>query len=167
MPLSPFQKEDRGGERGSGRGGFGSANAVDGPDAHHRRRLNRPDRRPHRRRRRRTRDAIASPVFWRRPLAAVGTDLWFAAITKLFATRVHHGHGLIDWPVAKRLWWGSTGHAGDTDLRGRRRPGCRIPGLSLFVTPHAATTHRHRYRPCDSVGDVCRRGAFADGQREF
>jgi uncharacterized membrane protein YfcA len=41
------------------------------------------------------------------PLAAVGTDLWFAAITKLFATRVHHGHGLIDWPVAKRLWWGS------------------------------------------------------------
>ena len=41
------------------------------------------------------------------PLTAVGTDLWFAAITKLFATRVHHGHGLIDWQVAKRLWWGS------------------------------------------------------------
>ena len=41
------------------------------------------------------------------PMAAVGTDLWFAAITKLFATRVHHGHGLIDWQVAKRLWWGS------------------------------------------------------------
>lgn len=30
------------------------------------------------------------------PLVAVGTDLWFAAITKLFATRVHHSHGLID-----------------------------------------------------------------------
>ena len=41
------------------------------------------------------------------PLTAVGTDLWFAALTKLFATRVHHGHGLIDWVVAKRLWWGS------------------------------------------------------------
>lgn len=27
--------------------------------------------------------------------------------TKLFATRVHHGHGLIDWPVVKRLWLGS------------------------------------------------------------
>ena len=40
-------------------------------------------------------------------MAAVGTDLRFAAITKLFATRVHHGHGLIDWQVAKRLWWGS------------------------------------------------------------
>lgn len=41
------------------------------------------------------------------PLSAVGTDLWFAAITKLFATRVHHGHGLIDWQVVKRLWAGS------------------------------------------------------------
>jgi hypothetical protein len=41
------------------------------------------------------------------PLAAVGTDLWFAAITKLFATRVHHSHGLIDWQVVKRLWMGS------------------------------------------------------------
>ena len=41
------------------------------------------------------------------PLAAVGTDLWFAAITKLFATRVHHNHDLIDWQVVKRLWLGS------------------------------------------------------------
>lgn len=46
-------------------------------------------------------------VFGVAPLAAVGTDLWFAAITKLVATRVHHGHGLIDWPVVKRLWLGS------------------------------------------------------------
>ena len=41
------------------------------------------------------------------PTVAVGTDLWFAAITKLFATPVHHGHGLIDWQVVKRLWIGS------------------------------------------------------------
>lgn len=41
------------------------------------------------------------------PLTAIGTDLWFAAITKLFAARVHHGHSLIDWQVAKRLWTGS------------------------------------------------------------
>lgn len=46
-------------------------------------------------------------VFGVAPLSAVGTDLWFAAITKLFATRVHHGHGLIDWPVVRRLWLGS------------------------------------------------------------
>jgi uncharacterized membrane protein YfcA len=41
------------------------------------------------------------------PLAAIGTDLWFAALTKLAATRLHHAHGLIDWPVVKRLWIGS------------------------------------------------------------
>lgn len=46
-------------------------------------------------------------VFGIPPLTAVGTDLWFAAVTKLFATKVHHGHGLIDWPVVKRLWLGS------------------------------------------------------------
>lgn len=46
-------------------------------------------------------------VFGVAPLAAVGTDLWFAAITKVVATRVHHGYGLIDWSVAKRLWLGS------------------------------------------------------------
>ncbi len=46
-------------------------------------------------------------VFDVMPSAAVGTDLWFAAITKLFATRVHHNHDLIDWQVVKRLWMGS------------------------------------------------------------
>jgi uncharacterized membrane protein YfcA len=46
-------------------------------------------------------------VFGVAPLTAVGTDLWFAAVTKLFATRVHLNHGLIDWPVVKRLWLGS------------------------------------------------------------
>lgn len=48
------------------------------------------------------------------PLSAVGTDLWFAAITKLFATRVHHGHDLIDWVVVKRLWLGSLTASGLT-----------------------------------------------------
>jgi len=55
--------------------------------------------------------AVMTPVlllvFGVAPLAAVGTDLWFAAITKLFATPVHHRHGLIDWPVVRRLWTGS------------------------------------------------------------
>jgi uncharacterized protein len=53
-------------------------------------------------------------VFGVAPMAAVGTDLWFAALTKLFATRVHHGHGLIDWQVVKRLWWGSLSAAAAT-----------------------------------------------------
>ncbi|HQV74750.1 MAG TPA: sulfite exporter TauE/SafE family protein [Flavobacteriales bacterium] len=46
-------------------------------------------------------------VFGIAPMAAVGTDLWFAAMTKLFATPVHQRHGLIDWQVVKRLWTGS------------------------------------------------------------
>lgn len=46
-------------------------------------------------------------VFGVAPLAAVGTDLWFAAITKVVAARVHHSHRLIDWLVVKRLWLGS------------------------------------------------------------
>lgn len=46
-------------------------------------------------------------IFGVAPLTAVGTDLWFAATTKLFATRVHQGHKLIDWVVVKRLWLGS------------------------------------------------------------
>lgn len=41
------------------------------------------------------------------PLNAVGTDLWFAAITKVFASGVHGRHGLIDWQVVRRLWLGS------------------------------------------------------------
>ncbi len=55
--------------------------------------------------------ALMTPIlllmFGIAPLSAVGTDLWFAAITKIFATRIHHGHGLIDWQVVRRLWMGS------------------------------------------------------------
>jgi hypothetical protein len=46
-------------------------------------------------------------VFGASPTAAIATDLWFAAITKLVGARVHHTNGNIDWPVAKRLWLGS------------------------------------------------------------
>ena len=42
-------------------------------------------------------------IFGIAPPAAVGTDLWFAAITKLAATRLHHARGLIDWQVARLL----------------------------------------------------------------
>ena len=46
-------------------------------------------------------------VFGVAPLTAVGTDLWFAAVTKLFAVHVHHASKLIDWGILKRLWMGS------------------------------------------------------------
>ena len=65
-------------------------------------------------------------VFGVAPLTAVGTDLWFAAITKLAATRIHHGRGLIDWEVARRLWTGSL-------------PGAAIAIVAMKLTqPHAA-----------------------------
>lgn len=41
------------------------------------------------------------------PGAAVGTDLWFAAITKLAGGALHHTRGNIDWQVFRRLSLGS------------------------------------------------------------
>jgi uncharacterized membrane protein YfcA len=41
------------------------------------------------------------------PGTAIATDLWFAAITKLFGARVHHAAGNVDWQVARLLWCGS------------------------------------------------------------
>lgn len=41
------------------------------------------------------------------PATAVGTDLWFAALTKLAGSAVHQGRGAVDWQVLRRLWLGS------------------------------------------------------------
>jgi uncharacterized membrane protein YfcA len=41
------------------------------------------------------------------PTTAIATDLWFAAITKVVAARIHNGKGQVDWVVVKRLWLGS------------------------------------------------------------
>lgn len=41
------------------------------------------------------------------PTAAIATDLWFAAITKLVGAAIHHDAGQVDWQVARRLWAGS------------------------------------------------------------
>lgn len=46
-------------------------------------------------------------VFGVSPVTAIGTDLWFAALTKSAAVPLHHGRGLIDWPIIRRLWMGS------------------------------------------------------------
>jgi uncharacterized membrane protein YfcA len=55
--------------------------------------------------------ALMTPIllllFGVAPRAAIGTDLWYAAITKVAAARVHHQHGLVDWPIVFRLWSGS------------------------------------------------------------
>jgi uncharacterized protein len=41
------------------------------------------------------------------PGAAVGTDLWFAAITKMAGGALHHTRGNVDWQVLRRLCLGS------------------------------------------------------------
>ncbi|MEA9603796.1 sulfite exporter TauE/SafE family protein [Polynucleobacter sp. JS-JIR-II-c23] len=46
-------------------------------------------------------------VFGIAPVTAIGTDLWFAAITKIAAGKIHHSKGLIDWQVLRYMWVGS------------------------------------------------------------
>ena len=41
------------------------------------------------------------------PTVAVGTDLWFAAITKLVGGALHQRRGVVDWQVLRRLCAGS------------------------------------------------------------
>ncbi len=46
-------------------------------------------------------------VFGVAPVTAVGTDLLFAGLTKVVASRVNQNAGLIDWQVVRCLWLGS------------------------------------------------------------
>ena len=41
------------------------------------------------------------------PATAVGTDLWFAALTKIVGGTVQHRRGMVDWQVVRRLSLGS------------------------------------------------------------
>lgn len=55
--------------------------------------------------------ALMTPIlvllFGVAPAAAVGTDLWFAALTKLVGGAAHHRKGTVDWQVFRRLCAGS------------------------------------------------------------
>lgn len=55
--------------------------------------------------------ALMTPIlllfFGVAPTTVIATDLWFAAITKMVAARIHNGAGQVDWVVVKRLWLGS------------------------------------------------------------
>jgi len=46
-------------------------------------------------------------VFGISPATAIATDLWFAAITKVFGAAIHNKSGHVDWIVVRRLWMGS------------------------------------------------------------
>lgn len=41
------------------------------------------------------------------PSTAVGTDLWFAAITKIVGGWVHGRRGTVDWQILRRMFYGS------------------------------------------------------------
>jgi hypothetical protein len=79
--------------------------------------------------------ALMTPVllllFGTAPLTAVGTDLWFAAITKLAITGLHHRNGLIDWAIVRRLWMGSLTASAVTLAALRVAPAVAAPA---FVT---------------------------------
>ena len=55
--------------------------------------------------------ALMTPIlvllFGVAPAAAIGTDLWFAALTKIVGGTVHQHHGGVDWQVFRRLALGS------------------------------------------------------------
>ena len=55
--------------------------------------------------------ALMTPIlvllFGVAPTTAVGTDLLYACVTKMFGTAVHHQHGSVDWQVVRRLACGS------------------------------------------------------------
>ena len=55
--------------------------------------------------------ALMTPIlllaFGVQPLTAVGTDVWFAAITKVVVSGLHVRDRIIDWRIAGRLWLGS------------------------------------------------------------
>ncbi|MDP3858313.1 MAG: sulfite exporter TauE/SafE family protein [Stagnimonas sp.] len=55
--------------------------------------------------------ALMTPIlvllFGVAPATAVGTDLWFAAVTKMVGGSVHGKSGMVDWEVVRRLCCGS------------------------------------------------------------
>jgi len=55
--------------------------------------------------------ALMTPIlvllFGVAPATAVGTDLWYAALTKMVGGFMHHRSGTVDWQVLRRLSLGS------------------------------------------------------------
>jgi len=68
------------------------------------------------------------------PAAAVGTDLWFAAITKLAGGALHHTRGNVDWQVMRRLSLGSIVAAIATIAWMRWNGGSQIKGGVILTT---------------------------------
>ena len=85
------------------------------------------------------------------PVTAVGTDLWFAAITKTVGGIVHHNRGGVDWNVVRRLLAGSLPAALATlvwlSFSGQEqvRAGLVLTALGfVLILTAAVTLFRHR-----------------------
>ncbi|HUP93038.1 MAG TPA: sulfite exporter TauE/SafE family protein [Solimonas sp.] len=80
------------------------------------------------------------------PGTAVGTDLWFAAITKIFGGWIHGKKGTIDWQILRRMYMGSLPAAlltllwiwqsGASQYRGKTM--MQVLGFTLILTSVAA-----------------------------
>ncbi len=86
------------------------------------------------------------------PATAVGTDLWFAGITKAFGGVVHHRDGGVDTQVLKRLCWGSLPAAVATLIilnivgASQIKDGLILNSLGLvLIATSIATLFRHRF----------------------
>lgn len=80
------------------------------------------------------------------PATAVGTDLWFAAITKSVGGAVHHSLGEPDWTVVRRLALGSIPASIVTSLllaqidTGQIKHGLIISALGVILIATAVAT---------------------------
>ncbi len=86
------------------------------------------------------------------PATAVGTDLWFAAITKSFGGVIHHRNGGVDTQVLKRLCMGSLPAAVVTlcflafSGMGQVKDGLILHALGgVLIVTSIATLFRHRF----------------------
>lgn len=86
------------------------------------------------------------------PTTAVGTDLWFAAITKAVGGTIHHRQGGVDGQVLKRLCMGSLPaavimllilwYSGSSQIK----EGVILRGLGgVLILTAIATLFRHRF----------------------
>lgn len=81
---------------------------------------------------------------------AIGTDLWFAALTKITGAAAHHRHGHVDWRIAALMLAGSLPAAlvtlGVMHAAGIGRAGYGALGVALGVAlllTAAAVASRH------------------------
>src|SRR5450631_2885012 len=62
------------------------------------------------------------------PTTAVGTDLWFAAITKMVGGTLHNHKGTVDWQVLRRMCIGSI-------------PACVVTLIWMALTRKSQSNH--------------------------